>query len=136
MNNPIVIFDGVCNLCNATVDFLITHDRTSTLRFTSFQGKGAELLVDFGIIEMPVTIYVIDNNTLYSESTAILYLTQFLPFPYRMLWYLWSLGFLSPLPPFLRNALYRLVARNRYRWFGERVSCRTPTTEEQHRFLN
>jgi predicted DCC family thiol-disulfide oxidoreductase YuxK len=117
-------------LCNASVDFLMRNDRTGRLRFASFQSdEGAALLRAHGVTTAPETIYVVDNGRLYSESDAALYLTSFLRAPYRIL----SIG--KVVPRFIRNALYRIVARNRYRWFGKKDSCRIPTPEERSRFL-
>ena len=128
----IVVFDGVCNLCNSAVNFLIDHDRTGTLLFTSFQSPtGLRLLAEHGITTAPETIYVIHANMLYCESAAVLVLAKFLqPWWLRFCAYA---GYI--LPRFIRDALYRVVARNRYRWFGKRDTCRLPTAEEYSRFL-
>lgn len=130
MNPPVVIFDGVCNLCNATVDFLIRNDRTGTILFSSFQSNvGRALLSEHGVFTAPETVYFIEDGVLYVESTAILRLTRYLPWTWR--WML--LGRLIPRP--LRDRFYRWVSRNRYRWFGKRSSCRLPSPEEAMRFL-
>lgn len=127
---PTVIFDGVCNLCNATVDFLLRHDRTGTLRFGSFQSReGADLLAQYGVFTAPETVYFIENNTLYIESDAIFRLTRYLSWGWRLL----NVTRIVPKP--LRNAIYRWISRNRYRWFGKRSSCRLPTPAESSRFL-
>jgi predicted DCC family thiol-disulfide oxidoreductase YuxK len=130
MNPPVVIFDGVCNLCNATVDFLIRNDRTGTILFGSFQeDAGRALLSQYGVFTAPETVYFIENGILYVESTAILRLTRYLLWTWRWL----LLGRLIPRP--LRDRFYRWVSRNRYRWFGKRSSCRLPSKEEAGRFL-
>ncbi|RPI68355.1 MAG: thiol-disulfide oxidoreductase DCC family protein [Ignavibacteriae bacterium] len=130
MNPPVVIFDGVCNLCNATVDFLIRNDRTGTILFGSFQeDAGRALLSQYGVFAAPETVYFIENGILYIESTAILRLTRYLPWTWRWL----LLGRLIPRP--LRDRFYRWVSRNRYRWFGKRSSCRLPSAEDMKRFI-
>lgn len=130
MNPPVVIFDGVCNLCNATVDFLIRNDQTGTILFGSFQeDAGRTLLSQYGVFTAPETVYFIENGILYTESTAILRLTRYLPWTWRWL----LLGRFIPRP--LRDRFYRWVSRNRYRWFGKRSSCRLPTVDEASRFL-
>lgn len=127
---PTVIFDGVCNLCNATVDLLIRNDRTRTLRFGSFQSvEGATLLTQYGVFTAPETVYFIEDKVLYVESDAIFRLTHYLPWTWRIL----TVGRLIPRP--LRDRLYRWVSRNRYRWFGKRSSCRLPSPDESSRFL-
>lgn len=128
----IVVFDGVCNLCNSAVNFLIDHDRTGTILFTSFQSTtGLKLLAEYGITTAPETIYVIHANALYCESAAVLVLAKFLqPWWLR---FCANAGYIFP--RVVRDALYRVVARNRYRWFGKRETCRLPTPAERRRFL-
>lgn len=127
----IVVFDGVCTLCNTAVDFLLRNDATGTLRFVSFQDvKGAELLREYGVTTAPETIYVVTaQKQLLEESNAVLYVARFLQFPWRLL----RVFVIIPKP--LRNLAYRWIARNRYRWFGKKSSCRIPTAEERSRFL-
>lgn len=126
----IVIFDGVCSLCNASVDFLMRHDRTGRLRFGSFQSEaGRTLLARHGLFTAPETIYVIDDDVLYTESTGVLRLARYLRLPWR------AAGILQVVPRPLRDPVYRWVARNRYRWFGKRDTCRVPTPEERARFV-
>ncbi|HCN05770.1 MAG TPA: thiol-disulfide oxidoreductase DCC [Bacteroidetes bacterium] len=125
-----VIFDGVCNLCNSTVDFLLRHDHHHRMIFGSFQTERAqELLREHGVYEAPETIYVIADGRLYSESDAVLRIARELPIPWRLTtWFRY-------VPRALRNVFYRCIARNRYRWFGKRSSCRLPTAEERSRFM-
>ena len=134
MNQPVVVFDGVCNLCNGTVDFLLRNDITNQLLFTPFQmeggsGVGSRLLAQFGVYDAPVSVYVIYQNRLYSESDAILFLCSYLRRPWR--WF--RITRIVPKP--LRNLIYRFIARNRYKWFGIKDFCRLPIPEEQSRFL-
>lgn len=126
----IVVFDGVCTLCNHSVDFLMRHDRTESLMFTSFQSEaGRALLARHGIDHAPATIYVVENGRIYTESTGILRLCRYLDWPWR------AGAILLVVPAFIRDVVYRLIARNRYRWFGKRDTCRLPTPKERRRFL-
>jgi predicted DCC family thiol-disulfide oxidoreductase YuxK len=131
--STIVIFDGVCNLCNGAVDFLLSNDRTDSLFFASFQGgQGARVLREHGVFEAPNTVYVIHHGKLFTESRAILLLSQFM----RPWWLRTSGRLCTVVPKRLADVIYRFVARNRYRWFGKRESCRIPTPLEAARFLD
>ena len=130
MNHPTVIFDGVCNLCNGAVDFLLRHDRTGELRFGSFQEEAARsLLLQHGITEEPESIYLIEGGKAYSESDAVLRVSSHLKWPLN-----WGRAFIVT-PRFIRDPIYRWIARNRYKWFGKRETCRLPTPEEKARFI-
>lgn len=126
--HTIVIFDGVCSLCNTSVDFLLRHDRTGQLRFCAFQSDaGRALLAQHGMLTAPETVYVLDGGVLYTESTAILRLARHLQWPWR------AAAILRLIPSPFRDPIYRWIARNRYRWFGKRDTCRVPTAEERER---
>ena len=128
---PVVIFDGVCNLCNSSVDFLIRHDRGAKLRFAANQGEaGRGILERHG--ESPddvATLYLYEDGKLYDRSSAVLRACRHLAFPYR------ALAGLSIVPRSIRDFVYRWVAERRYRWFGKRDTCRIPTPAERERFL-
>jgi predicted DCC family thiol-disulfide oxidoreductase YuxK len=128
---PVVVFDGVCNLCNRTVDLLVKLDRREHLLFASNQSQaGIDLLGNVDRSgESANTIYLVEQSQTTSESDAILRIARTLGFPWRFA----LVGVLMPRPA--RNALYRWVAKNRYRWFGTRETCRLPTEAEQARFL-
>ncbi len=134
-DDPIVVFDGVCNLCNAAVDFLLRHDRSGALRFASAQGPtGSKLLGieagDDGFLPDPDTIVVAVDGRLLERSDAVLALVGHLGWPWRVA----SVGRVVPRP--VRDAAYDLIARNRYRWFGRKETCRLPSPEERARFLD
>jgi predicted DCC family thiol-disulfide oxidoreductase YuxK len=131
--HPIVLFDGVCNLCNGTVTFLIDRDRRGVLRFASLQSpRAAELLRERGRTLPPGdpdTMLLVDGDRVHDRSTAALRIARHLGFP-------WSLAIvLFLVPRLLRDAVYRVIARNRYRWFGRSEQCRVPTPELRARFL-
>lgn len=128
---PLVLFDGVCSLCNHSVDFLLRQDRTGRLRFASLQGETGALVGD--IFSHPTaqldSIVFVESDRLYTHSTAALRLLPYLS------WY-WQVGRVGWLVPrVLRDGLYGIVARNRYRWFGMRDTCRMPTEETRARLL-
>ncbi|WP_433945735.1 thiol-disulfide oxidoreductase DCC family protein [Paenibacillus sp. SN-8-1] len=128
---PIVLVDGVCHLCQGLTKFLIKRDRAGRLRFASLQSDaGQRLLAEGG---MPLhsynTFVLIEDGHYYTRSKAALKLARWLPFPWP-LWY----G-LIVIPSFIRDAVYDIVARNRYRWFGKDNACMIPTKEIRERFL-
>ena len=131
-DRPVVLFDGVCNLCNQTVQFIIDRDPTSRFRFAALQSEtAAALLAPFGRQppEEPQSILLLSEGRLYESSTAVLRIAAGLRRPWAWL------GWLRVVPRPLRDALYRCVARSRYRWFGRSESCRLPTPELRARFL-
>lgn len=133
MDRPgaIVIFDGVCNLCNASVDFIIRHDRQGRFRFTANQHEtGRQILAENGLApESADTVFLYEGGRLYNRSTAALRIARGLGLPWSLAW----AGMILPRP--LRDAVYAWIARNRYRWFGKKETCRLPTPEERSRFL-
>ena len=130
--SPIVLFDGVCNLCDRSVQFILDRDPTGVFRFASLQSDtGRALLVDHQIDpDALASIVVVDGETAYTRSDAALRIAKDLRFPWNALWGL------RIVPRFLRDAVYELIARNRYRWFGTRESCRLPTPDVAARFLD
>lgn len=129
--HPIVIFDGECNLCNFSVDFLLRNDRSDSLRFAANQGDaGRRILERHGKSPDDVTtLYLYEGGTLLDRSTAVLRAVRYLRFPYPMVYGL------IVVPRGLRNWAYEYVAARRYRWFGKRETCRLPTPDERERFL-
>ena len=127
----VVIFDGVCNLCNASVDFLMRKDTQRRFFFTANQSEaGRTLLEAQGKIADDVsTIYFWDGQHLFERSTAALQIARRLPYPWKLLW-----GFII-FPKFFRDGVYNWIARNRYKWFGKKETCRLPTPEEQAQFI-
>lgn len=126
----VLYFDGYCNLCNGAVDFLIRRDRKGRLKFASLQGETAARRLPADLVQNLGTMVLQEQNgTLYTESGAALRAAASLGGVYALA----RLLFL--IPAFLRNPVYRLIARNRYRWFGKRDTCRLPTAEERARFL-
>jgi predicted DCC family thiol-disulfide oxidoreductase YuxK len=128
---PVVLFDGVCNLCNGWVDFVIHHDQAVRIRFAPLQAPAAGRLLEGTTVrrDQRDTVVLVDGSGVWTESNAVLRVTRLLEFPYRLLYGL----VVVPRP--IRDWVYRLVARNRFRLFGRRDTCRMPTPEERERFL-
>jgi predicted DCC family thiol-disulfide oxidoreductase YuxK len=126
-----VLFDGVCNLCNGAVHFIIKRDPRGSFRFASLQSDaGQTLLKQFDLpTEHFNSIVVIDGQRFFTRSSAALHITKRL----SGLWPALYIGVV--IPPFLRNPIYAWIARNRYRWFGRQEQCMLPTPELRSRFL-
>jgi predicted DCC family thiol-disulfide oxidoreductase YuxK len=131
MNHPIILFDGVCNLCSGTVQFIIAHDPNKLFRFASLQSDaGQALLAKHALPNKDFkTIIFIENGRIYTKSGAALHIA-------RRLGGLWQLLYLFIIvPPFIRNIVYDYIARNRYRFWGEKEECWLPTPDLRSRFL-
>jgi predicted DCC family thiol-disulfide oxidoreductase YuxK len=131
----IILFDGVCNLCNGTVQFLVKRDRAARFRFASLQGEAARrVCAEAGIAapdaREPDSIIVVADGRALERSDAVLAIAARLPFPWPLL------GAFRVLPQGLRDLAYRFVARRRYRWFGRRESCMVPTPALRDRFID
>jgi predicted DCC family thiol-disulfide oxidoreductase YuxK/uncharacterized membrane protein YphA (DoxX/SURF4 family) len=131
-DGPILLFDGVCNLCNASVNFVIDHDPKGRFRFASLQSDAAERELErAGVAEsLPDSVVLIDEKGVHTQSDAAIRVARRLGLP-------WSLLVVaSVLPRSIRDPLYAWIARSRYRWFGRQTACRIPTPELQDRFLD
>ncbi len=127
----IVLFDGVCNLCNSSVDFVVRNEREDRLKFASLQSKfGEELLAQHWNGEIPDSIMFFNDGKLYSKSTAALKIATYLKSPYS---YFKNLKYI---PVRLRDIVYDFIARNRYSVFGKKETCRLATAEEKAKFLS
>ena len=130
--HPILLFDGVCNLCNGFVQFVIERDPNAQFKFAALQSEeGQELLQHFGLPQKDLfSVILIENEKAYTRSTAALRMTRLLKSPWKI-----SYGFII-LPTFFRDFFYKKIAINRYKWFGEKESCMIPTPELKSRFLS
>jgi len=131
-NNAVVLFDGVCNLCNGAVQFIIARDRKRRYRFASLQSDaGQTLMREAGLSPEEInTVVLIDGGKAYTHSTAILRISR------HMGWF-WPLAQVFYIvPKAVRDAVYNWIARNRYRWFGRREACMVPTPELKSLFLD
>ena len=126
----IVFFDGVCNLCQGSVRYLIKHDKKGVLKFASIQGNYAKDFVNETEIQSMQSIMFFDGKMLYKKSTAVLKLSSLLGGWHQLL----LLGYI--LPRFVRDWLYNIISKNRYRWFGKKDQCMLPSKGFENRFLD
>lgn len=128
----IVFFDGVCNLCNASVDFIIKHDKKKRFRFASLQSeRGQAILKANQFNPNDYDSFILETQgKVYIKSTAALKVVAQLGFPFSLMM------IFRIIPPFIRNAVYSWIAKNRYKWFGQKETCRLPSPEERALFLN
>ncbi len=132
----VVLFDGVCNLCDGLVQFIIRHDPAGRFRFAALQSAaGQALLAAHGLPPLaaghdPSSVLLVSGGRVYSHSAAVLRIARELGWPWRLA----VVG--SLVPRAWRDALYRYVARHRYRWFGRQESCTLPTPALRQRFLS
>ena len=128
---PLLLFDGVCNLCNSAVQFVIKNDKKKQFHFSSLQSDAAkEILLQFGEtnLDLDSIILIIDEKK-YSKSSAVLRVA-------KQLGGFYSIGIIFYIiPKFIRDKVYDFVAKNRYKWYGKRESCMLPSKELKNRFL-
>ncbi len=130
--NPVILFDGVCNLCNSSVEKIIAADPKKQFRFASLQGKfGQEVLQKFQLPPQELNSFILlENNQIFTKSTGALKVARKLsgawPFLYAFI----------VVPQFLRDGIYNIIARNRYKWFGKKESCMVPHAALQELFYN
>lgn len=130
-DRSIILFDGVCNLCNSSVQFIIKHDKKKQFLFTSLQSDaGQEILLQNKIENLNFkTILLVENNNLFTKSTAILKISKKLNGIYPLFY-----AFII-VPTFIRDGIYNFISKNRYQWFGKKESCMIPTDDLKERFL-
>ncbi len=131
-DKPVVLFDGVCNLCNGSVLFIIKRDPQSKLKFASLQSEfGAEQMKRFNLPPSALnSVLLIKGGNLFQKSNAALEIA-------RMLDGMWpGMYAFKIVPLFIRDFIYDWIAKNRYRWFGKKEECMIPTPEMKARFVN
>ena len=131
-NKSIILFDGVCNLCNASVNFIIKHDKNAQFIFASLQSDAAkEILLQYNLKKIKIdSIVLIQNNEIYEKSSAALRIAKALSGGFKSL-YLFII-----IPKFIRDFGYDYIAKNRYKWYGQKETCMIPTSEIKNRFIN
>lgn len=129
--HKIIVFDGVCNLCNTSVIFVIQRDKKDIFRFAALQEEPGKSLLDKHGIDASKTdsIILVAGDRAYTKSTAALEIARSLGGVYSLLY-----GFMI-VPKFIRNWVYDYVAKNRYKWYGKKESCMIPTPSLQSKFL-
>jgi predicted DCC family thiol-disulfide oxidoreductase YuxK len=127
-DHPVVLFDGVCNLCTGSVKFIIKRDPRGQFRFAALQSEAARGLIA-GETVRPDSIALVENEKFYWKSTAALRIARRL----GALWPMLYVFILVPRP--VRDWVYDVIARHRYRWFGKQDACMMPTPELRERFI-
>lgn len=130
-SQSIILFDGVCNFCNGAVNFAIRHDKKGIIKFAPLQSAiGQQLLKQYNLPTQQMDSFIfIDGNVAYTQSTAAIKVCSNL----NGLWPMCKVFLI--VPKFIRDGLYNWVAKNRYKWFGEKESCMIPTPDIRARFL-
>lgn len=130
--SPVILYDGLCNFCNAVVNFIVRHDKKKIFRFAPLQTKEARALLrehNEAFVSLK-TVYLVEDGKVYKRSRAVFRMFRQLPYPWKMV------SFFRILPVWLTDYFYKLIAKNRYRWFGKRNEA-TPVDEEvKARLLN
>jgi len=128
---PIILFDGVCNLCSGSVQFVLKRDKKKLFQFASLQSKsGQDLLNKFNLPSNTFNSFVlIEGDEVYTRSTAALGVAKHLK------GWKWLFAFRF-VPKFIRDGIYNLIAKNRYKWFGKKEECWVPNPELKARFLD
>ncbi|MBL0049971.1 MAG: DUF393 domain-containing protein [Bacteroidetes bacterium] len=130
-SSRIILFDGYCNLCSSSVQFIVRHDPNAKFKFCSLQSESAKKLIrQFAIPYQNLeSIVLIEENKFYFKSDAALRITKQLKFPISML------TIFTLLPKFFRDGIYNWIAKNRYRWFGKKMECMLPDNSLLERFI-
>jgi predicted DCC family thiol-disulfide oxidoreductase YuxK len=129
-DGPVLLFDGVCNLCNGVVQFLVPRDPAGRIRYAPLQSDAGRALLERAGIEQDLdTVVLVEGDRAYTKSAAAIRVAELLGWPYRLA----SLG--RVLPRRLRDACYDVVAANRYDWFGRMERCMVPDDDVSDRFL-
>ena len=131
-NKQLILFDGVCNLCNTSIQYVIKHDKNNLFMFAPLQGEiGKKIIKKFKIDTSKtdsILLYT-ENSNLFSKSTAALKIASKLSFPTNLL----SVFLITP--SCIRNGAYNYIAKNRYKWYGKQNECMIPTKELKSKFL-
>jgi len=130
-NKPVILFDGVCNLCSSSVQFILKRDKEKKFLFASLQSVyGQKILKDFNLPTDTFNSFILyENGKIFTRSTAAL----------KMFSQLKNWGWVKIfwiVPKFIRDAVYNLIAKNRYKWFGKKEECWLPTSDLKKRFLD
>jgi len=131
MYSNVILFDGVCNFCNSSVNFIIDHDKKNIYRFAALQSDIGQKILEF--YKLPKdnfdSFILVENDKVYKKSSAAIMVA-------RNLGGIYSLAYpFIFIPRFIRDFFYNLIAKNRYKLFGKKDSCRIPTPELKEKFL-
>ncbi|SED23411.1 Predicted thiol-disulfide oxidoreductase YuxK, DCC family [Tenacibaculum sp. MAR_2009_124] len=132
-NKQLILFDGVCNLCNSSVQFVIKNDKKNSFLFASLQGDTGLKIIDHFNIDRQKTDSILlftPEKKIYSRSKAALLIASKLKFPLNLL------SIFLVIPSFIRDIIYDYIAKNRYKWYGKKDACYLPTLELKSKFLS
>jgi predicted DCC family thiol-disulfide oxidoreductase YuxK len=128
--NKIIFFDGLCILCNRSVDFLLSKDHKMQFKFASLQSDYAKTFPDQALKKITIdSVIFYDEGKVFIKSSAVLKIASYLGYPYFVI------SAFRIIPVSIRDCIYDYIARNRSRWFGRRDSCRLPDEGSKDRFL-
>lgn len=127
----LVMFDGVCNFCNSSINFIIRNDKTDHFRFLTLQSeRGQKIIKQYNLDpENLQTVILLENGRIYTRSTAALRIARKLKGGWKLFY-----GFII-VPAVLRDFFYNIISKNRYKWWGKKESCMIPTPEVRQKFL-
>jgi predicted DCC family thiol-disulfide oxidoreductase YuxK len=131
LSSPVILYDGVCNFCNVIVNFIIRRDKQKKILFAPIQSREARMLLrslnePFASLQ---TVYLIKDKQIYKRSTAVFKTIELLPYPWK------ALSYLSLLPISFTDSVYKIIAQNRYKWFGKRNEMVKPDEAVKERFI-
>ncbi len=128
MNSPVIFFDGVCNLCNSSIQFVIRQDKKRVFRFAPLQSKVASVLLkNHDVVD---SVILLKGEKVFIKSDAAFEIIKEFHFFWKLLL------IFKIFPKFIRNSVYDFIAKNRYKWFGKRNDCMIPTEELKSLFLD
>ena len=130
-NKKLIFFDGICNMCNSSVQFIIKYDTKNQFVFASLQGETSKNILEKLQIENKklTSIILLENDDFYNKSTAVLKIASELKTPINFI------AIFLIVPKFIRDSIYDIVKENRYKWFGKKTQCSIPSPELRKRFL-
>ena len=132
-HKKLILFDGVCNLCNASVLYIIKRDRNNVFMFAHLQSNIGQQIIqqfDLDVSKTDSILLYSEKNGISIKSTAALQISKHLGFPSNLM------SILFIIPPFIRNWVYDFIAKNRYKWYGKKEQCMIPTPELKAKFLD
>jgi len=132
-NKQLILFDGVCNLCNSSINYVIKHDKNNVFMFAPLQGETGKQIIEKYNLDTSKTDSILlysKENGLKIKSSAAMAIASQLGFPRNILIVFFIV------PPFIRNWVYDYIAKNRYKWYGKQNECMIPTEKLKSKFLN
>lgn len=129
--NIVILFDGICNLCNQSVQFILKRDVTEKIQFASLQGQfGSKMVAKQRHPNQLNSLILLEGTRQYEKSTAVLRICRYLNWP----WKFFMIFLIVPRP--IRDAVYTYIANHRYKWFGHQEQCLLPSPKYKHRFID